>query len=137
MFFVNNVKFSRSPALKNICGWLLLLDVIWHNQSKEVWLLHNQPFQNKNIKIISKIMNLKKMQCFATKACGFNIIFISEDLFFKSVLSSHNKNTGLATTDSVKSSQMSNETPLQPYRLFFHVGTGIIFLLFRSQTQCF
>ena len=59
-------------------------------------------------------MNLKKMQCFATKACGFTIILKSEDLFFKSVLSSRNKNNGLATRDSVKSSRMSSETPLQP-----------------------
>ena len=36
-----------------------------------------------------------------------------ENLFFKSVLSSHSENTGPVTRDHFKSSQMRNETPLQ------------------------
>ena len=34
-------------------------------------------------------------------------------MFFKSVLSSRNENTGPVTRDHIKSSQMTNEKPLQ------------------------
>ena len=55
-------------------------------------------------------------------------------MFFKSVLSSHSKNTEPATIDHVNSSKMRNQTPL----LFLHAGTHKIFLFFRSQIdQCF
>ena len=57
---------------------------------------------------------------------------------FKYVVSSRSKNTGPVTRDHVKSSRIRNETPLQLWKLFLHVGTGIIFLFIRSQIhQCF
>ena len=60
----------------------------------------------------------------------------NKNLHFKSVLSSRSKNTG--PRGHVKSSQIMSETPLKLYRLFLHVRTGILFLLFRSQIhQCF
>ena len=62
----------------------------------------------------------------------------NENLLFKSVLSSRSKNTGPITRGHVKSSQIMSETPLKLKRLFLHVRTGIIFLLFRSRIhQCF
>ena len=39
--------------------------------------------------------------------------FRSENLFFKSVISAHSRNTGPTTRDHLKSSQMRKETPLQ------------------------
>ena len=45
--------------------------------------------------------------------------FKSENMFFKSVLSSRRGNTGPVTRDHVKSSQMRNKTPLQLYNIFF------------------
>ena len=105
-------------------------------------------FQNENIKIISKIVNLKKkkilqISCYVYVMFYYEIPclyqdFKGENLFFKFVLSSHSGNTGPITRDHVKSSKMKNETPLQLYRLFLHSGTGIIFLFFRNQIyQCF
>ena len=51
-FLVNIAEFSRSLALKNFCERLLLSGVIL---ARSKFLL-----QNENIKIITKIMNLKK-----------------------------------------------------------------------------
>ena len=63
-FFVNIAKFSRLPVLKNICEQLLLWDVslirsIWSNLAFAHPILVKFLFQNQNIKIISKMVNLK------------------------------------------------------------------------------
>ena len=63
-FFVNIAKFSRLPVLKNICEQLLLWAVslirsIWSNLAFAHPILVKFLFQNQNIKIISKMVNLK------------------------------------------------------------------------------
>ena len=51
---------------------------------------------------------------FYKKILWFYLDFKSENLcFFKSALSSRSENNGLVTNGHVKSSQMSNEIPLQ------------------------
>ena len=78
-------------------------------------------FQNENIKIFSKIVNLKKKiynshlnnvcVMFYYKIMWFYQDFRNEILLFKSVLSSRCENSGPVTRDYVKASQIRNETP--------------------------
>ena len=78
--------------------------------------------QNKNIKTISKTMNLKKKKKKKKKICDSHmhvyvyVMFYYEkwkSVFLKFVSRSHSKNIGPVTRGCVKSSQMMNEIPLQ------------------------
>ena len=54
----NIAEFLRSPVLKNVCERLLLPDVTYSAFAQSIVLKYL--FQNKNIKIFSKIAYLKK-----------------------------------------------------------------------------
>ena len=94
--------------------------------------------QNKNIKIISKIVSLKKIKKkkkYYSHICLCNVLLWTP-MVFKSVSSSHSENAGPVIRDHVKSYQMKNETPLQLKKLFLYAATGTVllfFYFFRSQ----
>ena len=64
----NIAEFLRSPVLKNVCERLLLPDVTYSAFAQSIVLKYL--FQNKNIKIFSKIVYLKK------NICSFHVMFM-------------------------------------------------------------
>ena len=120
---MNIAECLRSPVMKKIFELLLQSHVI-STQSISSNLAFTQPtllkflFHNKNIKIISKIVNLKKEKLQFSYICLCNVflrnpVVLQRSAFLKSVLSSCSQNTGPISRSHIKSSQERNKIPLQ------------------------
>ena len=126
-----------------------------HDQCKEIWILQSLPlkflFQNKNIETISKIVNLKKIYLQFSYICLCNLYEISwfyHD-FKNGNLCFSNLHCSLYQVLAARILDLSLDVMLSspkwgPKHLYnskglsLHIGTAIIFLLFRSQVhQCF
>ena len=87
---------------------------MFQNEKYENNLRNHESQKNKKITFTILIHNSVYVM-FYYKIPSFYQDFENQNLcFFKSVLSSQSENTAPVTRDHVKSSQMRNQTPLQP-----------------------